>query len=173
MRTISLPFRLPGLNEYQFACRRSPFAGAKMKKDCIRKVQAYLGKESPFEWPVNVEIYYIEPNKKRDIDNITGFGAKVILDAFVKQGLLPDDSTMYVKMLSQSVEQMEQAEILIRVIEKNDPDFIGHKDTTWPRLFKKLGIEENQKEDIIPIRTKSTKTTKRNTKCSRSSLSLF
>lgn len=121
---FELPIRLEGLNEYQNACRRHPLAGAQMKKNAIKKVLVYLTPVTPLEWPVQFDIYYAEPNAKRDIDNVTGFGAKVILDAFVKAGFLPDDGPDYVNKLDQTVlVDKDNPNILIYVKEKGDPNY--------------------------------------------------
>lgn len=87
MKVYDIPLRLPGINEYQAACRRHPLAGARMKRDAVQRVMTYLVPVVKLAWPIQAEIYYTEPNKKRDVDNVCGFGAKVILDALVKAGL--------------------------------------------------------------------------------------
>jgi len=52
---------------------------------------------------VKVQIAYYEPNSKRDIDNISSFGNKVILDGIVKAGMLKNDSQRYVCGIVNSV----------------------------------------------------------------------
>ena len=73
MQMYEIPLRLPGINEYQAACRRHPLAGAQMKKNSIKSVMPYLTPVVKLKWPVQVEIYYTEPNKRRDIDYVTGY----------------------------------------------------------------------------------------------------
>lgn len=46
--------------------------------------------------PVRVHFLWIEPNKKRDYDNVA-FAKKFILDGMVKAGLIEGDSQAYVK----------------------------------------------------------------------------
>jgi len=75
-----------------------------MKKKAMEQVMAYLPKDR-FENVKEIFIIYTEPNRRRDIDNIMGFGAKVILDALVKNGNLPDDGQKYVSSLTQSVDR--------------------------------------------------------------------
>lgn len=41
--------------------------------------------------PVYIRYHWIEPNKKRDLDNISSFGRKVIQDALVKTKVLQND----------------------------------------------------------------------------------
>ena len=48
------------------------------------------------EKPVELEFYWYEKNKKRDHDNVSSFGRKVIQDALVKGGVLKDDGWDYV-----------------------------------------------------------------------------
>ena len=40
---------------------------------------------------------WYEPNRKRDLDNISSFGRKVIQDALVDCGVLKNDGWKYVK----------------------------------------------------------------------------
>lgn len=100
---IELPLRLPGLNEYTCACRSHPVIGNNMKKATMKQIQAYLP-PLLFKNIISMKITYVEPNKRRDIDNIFAFGAKCILDAMVGNGNLIDDSQEYIKKLTQEVE---------------------------------------------------------------------
>lgn len=86
--------QLPGMNEFIDANRRNYHAGAKMKKEaeyivtvCARKT---LGRWRA-SGPVFMRYVWIEPNMKRDKDNISGFGRKIIQDALVKAGYLKND----------------------------------------------------------------------------------
>ena len=99
MCKLVIPGRLPGLNEYTRACRSSRYAGADMKKEGERIVSAYIHKQlrgTKFDKPVSVYFYWYEKNLRRDPDNISGFGRKVILDALVRGGVLMDDSMAWV-----------------------------------------------------------------------------
>lgn len=86
--------QLPGMNEFIDANRRNYHAGAKMKKEaeyivtvCARKTLGRWRASSP----VIMRYTWIEPNRKRDKDNISGFGRKIIQDALVKAGYLKND----------------------------------------------------------------------------------
>lgn len=86
--------RLPGLNEYTKECRRNAYAGAKMKKEAQRIV--YLSilaqlRKVRIEKPVELAYTWCERNRRRDHDNVSGFGHKVIQDALVEAGVLKDD----------------------------------------------------------------------------------
>lgn len=41
--------------------------------------------------PVFIRYLWVERNKRRDLDNITSFGHKIIQDALVTTGVLEDD----------------------------------------------------------------------------------
>lgn len=98
---IEMPIKLPSLNEYVNACRSNPYVGAKMKKDSEELIGWFIKKIAPFRNPVEVSFTWVEPNRRRDVDNIA-FGKKFILDALVKNGVLEDDSQRYVRALSDS-----------------------------------------------------------------------
>ena len=93
--------KLPGLNDYTEACRRNAHAGGKMKREtqdivcwAIRKARL-----KPMAGKVNVRFRWIEPNMRRDKDNIR-FAAKFILDALVEMGIIKNDSWTYIGDLS-------------------------------------------------------------------------
>lgn len=86
--------RLPGLNQYQYACRSHFSKGAEMKKNAIMIVSAYIFQQLKgvsIDKKVKIDYYWYEPNKKRDLDNISSFGRKVIQDALVDNGVLKND----------------------------------------------------------------------------------
>lgn len=92
--------RLPGLNEYTKACRsnRGWQAGAKMKEEAEAQViGAILTQLKGVRFPSSVYITFtwIEPNNKRDLDNVC-FAKKFILDALVKCGVLTNDNRKHV-----------------------------------------------------------------------------
>ena len=91
---LVIPDSLPGLNQYQYACRSHFSKGAEMKKNAIMIVSAYIYQQlKGIEINNKVRIDYIwyEKNKKRDLDNISSFGRKVIQDALVDNGTLKND----------------------------------------------------------------------------------
>lgn len=85
--------RLPGLNEYIDACRRDPRKGNREKREAeeivIWSAKASLRGKIPT--PCIMHYTWYEPNKKRDLDNISGFGRKIIQDALVNARYLPGD----------------------------------------------------------------------------------
>lgn len=96
---LTIPGTLPNLNDYIAAERTNRHKGAKVKADsgnvvavairqCLRGVR--------IEKPVEVHYTWVEPNKRRDKDNVSSFGRKVIQDALVQCGVLRDDGWKYV-----------------------------------------------------------------------------
>lgn len=120
---LTIPDRLDGLNDYISAERTNRHKGAKMKRDneiivavairqCMRGVQ--------IEKPVFMEYVWYEPNKRRDLDNISSFGRKVIQDSLVSAGVLKDDGWKYVVGFSDrfEVDKMNpRIEVLIREVD--------------------------------------------------------
>lgn len=96
---LTIPGTLNNLNDYIAAERTNRHKGAKMKADngnivavairqCLRGVR--------IDRPVFMEYTWIEPSRRRDKDNISSFGRKVIQDALVQCGVLKDDGWKYV-----------------------------------------------------------------------------
>lgn len=84
---------LPGLNEYIEQERRHRQAGAKLKKQCecvVLHALRSLGKLQ-IEKPVYMMYHWYEKDRRRDKDNISSFGRKVIQDALVKARILQND----------------------------------------------------------------------------------
>lgn len=72
------------------------------------------------ETPVFMEYLWVEPNRRRDLDNVSSFGRKVIQDALVQCGVLKDDGWRYVVEFSDRFEvdrETPRIEILIKEIE--------------------------------------------------------
>lgn len=91
--------RLDGLNDYIAANRTNQYKGSKMKRDnedtCIWAIRQQL-RGIRINKPVHIRFAWYEPNKKRDHDNVSSFGRKVIQDALVKTEILKDDGWNYV-----------------------------------------------------------------------------
>lgn len=85
--------RLPGLNEYITAERRHRQQAAALKRQAEQaigwEIRAQL-KGKRFERPVVMRYRWVEPNRKRDKDNIA-FAKKFIQDALVQCGTLKND----------------------------------------------------------------------------------
>lgn len=91
---LIIPTSLPGLNEFIEAERANRQKGASMKRQAQRVVEmcakTQLRKFSP-TGPVWMRYTWYERNRRRDKDNISSFGRKVIQDGLVKAGVLEND----------------------------------------------------------------------------------
>lgn len=91
---LIIPGRLPGMNEYIAAERRNRYAAAKIKKastdTVVKAARASLG-DWAAESSVRMDYLWIEPNMRRDKDNVSSYGRKIIQDALVEGGYLPND----------------------------------------------------------------------------------
>lgn len=97
--TLTIPGRLPGLNEYINECRTHAQRGARMKRKHQEAVMWYILRDlgrKPIDHPVYLKFFWYEKDKRRDLDNISSYGRKIILDALVKSGKLYDDRWSYV-----------------------------------------------------------------------------
>lgn len=86
--------RLPGMNEFIEKQRTNRYVGAKLKREAQDVVAHYIQKHLPkvkIKKPVYITYHWYELNKRRDLDNIAGFGHKVIQDAMVECGLIKND----------------------------------------------------------------------------------
>lgn len=102
---VEIPMRLPSLNEYINACKTQGYRsyyknkhwnkGNQMKQQIQKDIEPYLKKLGVFNNGIRVNFTWIEPDKKRDLDNIC-FAKKFILDAMVNGGVIPDDNSRYV-----------------------------------------------------------------------------
>lgn len=97
---FTIPGRFPGMNEIIAAGNAHRMVGAKMKKDWTKLASdcIMVFKVPVFIPPLKVKFLWIEPDMRRDLDNICA-GAKFIMDAMVEMGRIPKDSQRYVKHL--------------------------------------------------------------------------
>lgn len=96
---LMIPGRLPGLNEYTAASRSNKNQSARMKKDAQTLVMWHIRsqlKGVTITHPVHLSFTWFEPDRRRDRDNISSFGRKIIQDALVTGGVLYDDGWDYV-----------------------------------------------------------------------------
>ena len=93
MVRLVIPGVLPNLNDYIAAERRHRQQGAKLKRQAEQVVMLAAQKlrRVKFTGPVVMRYTWYEPNRRRDKDNVSSFGRKVIQDALVKAGILPND----------------------------------------------------------------------------------
>ena len=121
---LTIPGTLPNLNDYIAAERVNRHKGAKMKSDSGNIVAVAIRQRMRgvrIEKPVFMEYTWIEPSRRRDKDNISSFGRKVIQDALVSTGVLKDDGWKYVVGFSDRFEvDKENPRIEVRIMEVED-----------------------------------------------------
>ena len=90
---LVIPGKLPGLNEYILAERTSRYRAAEIKRDTEYLIGLAARQQlrgARFRKPVVMHYTWMEPNRKRDKDNIA-FAKKFIQDALVRTGVLEND----------------------------------------------------------------------------------
>lgn len=104
---LVIPGRLHSLNEYIGACRRNPHQGASMKREDQQSIEWLIRSQLRgirLDKPVRMSYRWYEPNQKRDLDNVSSYGRKVIQDALVSCRVLTDDSWKQVTGFSDTFE---------------------------------------------------------------------
>lgn len=96
---LIIPGPLPGLNEYIEAERSHRQKGAAMKRQAQQIVElcakTQLRRFRPSA-PVFMAYTWYERDRRRDKDNISSFGRKVIQDGLVKAGVLKNDGWAHI-----------------------------------------------------------------------------
>ena len=120
---LTIPGRLPGLNEYINASRSHAQEGGRFKKRSQELVCWYvlkcLGRRT-IERPVFLKFTWYEQDKRRDLDNISSFGRKIIQDALVTSGVLHDDGWGYVVGYSDKFKvDKDNPRIEVQIIEQD------------------------------------------------------
>ena len=118
--------RLPSLNDYVLANRSNRYAGASMKKRNEQMIDKAILKaiDGGFlrmvnKYPITLKIAWYEPNKRRDVDNIT-FAVKFIQDALVKADVIEDDSQNFINVVQHEVYiDRENPRIEVEILERN------------------------------------------------------
>ena len=96
---VIIPGRFPSLNEFIEANRTHKQKGNKMKQESQNLISLYLAQQHHklhIYGPVELHYSYYEPNKKRDLDNVSGYFHKVFQDSLVNCGVLINDSRHYI-----------------------------------------------------------------------------
>lgn len=96
---LTIKGRLPGLNEFINAERRNKYEAAKMKREAEELVtwSAKASRLKKFPEPCVMHYRWYEATRKRDKDNVSGYGRKVIQDALVKAGYLRGDGWAHIE----------------------------------------------------------------------------
>lgn len=90
---IIIPFALPGLNELIAAERQHRQKAAKLKRENQRAVELCIRSQlrRPLREPVTMHYLWVEKDRRRDKDNVSSFGRKIIQDALVSVHVLRND----------------------------------------------------------------------------------
>lgn len=127
---LTIPGLLPGLNEYIEAERgkKGMYKAASMKK----KVEHVIGimiksqlRGVRFTGPVVMHYTWIEPNKRRDKDNIA-FAKKFIQDSLVQMGVLENDGWKHIEYFTDSFAvdpENPRVEVVIEDYEGGKPSY--------------------------------------------------
>lgn len=97
IQRFEVPGKLPSLNEYTRSCRTNPYAGASAKKEAQARVLTAINaaRLAPMKPPVLVSFEWVEPDMRRDKDNISS-AKKYILDALVVSGIIKNDNWRWI-----------------------------------------------------------------------------
>lgn len=124
--TLIIPLTLPGLNEYINAERSNRYKGAHIKRQTQNDIEIFIrqainkGTLHRHENQCELEITWIEPNNRRDGDNIS-FATKFIQDALVEMGVFPDDSRKYINGLKHTfMTNQRDPQIIVEIKEKKN-----------------------------------------------------
>ena len=87
-----IPFTLPTINDVVGANRANRYQGAGQKRYWQSRVEKILRRGArPLREPVTIRWVWVEKDRRRDPDNVSGGGRKIILDAMVRVKLLRGD----------------------------------------------------------------------------------
>ena len=106
--SLTILGRFPSLNEYVCAERRNRYAGASIKRKETERVKRAARTLPHVDAPVRVAFLWVEPNKRRDVDNVA-FAKKFILDGLVAAGVLDDDDPAHVRGFSDTFDYDKDA----------------------------------------------------------------
>lgn len=96
---FEIPGRLPGLNDMVSGTGRPWWACRKTKDKAMELIGWYLRKSNvpKFSEPISIHINWVEKDARRDRDNVSSGGTKILLDAMQKYGIIVNDSRKWVK----------------------------------------------------------------------------
>lgn len=94
---FEIPGRLPALNEWTAACKSHYARAGRMKREAQDAIVWAIkaARIKPLKGKAYVHFTWIEPNMRRDFDNID-FGKKFIFDAMQEAGVIPNDNWKHI-----------------------------------------------------------------------------
>lgn len=125
---LEIPFRLPGLNEVNAANRSNRYAGAKLKRETDAALELIIKAAHmlPVTEPCIVHMLFVEPNRRRDVDNVES-AKKFILDALVRTGVLLNDNPKHVIGCPSFTVYDDHACVRVTIIEDEREDWLRKK----------------------------------------------
>lgn len=91
--------RLESQNTFIFENRCGKFRGNRFKKEQQNIVKEFIQEsdlERVLEYPLHVTFFFYEKNRKRDLDNISSWAHKCIMDALKEFGIIENDGWKHV-----------------------------------------------------------------------------
>lgn len=121
MYKVTIPMKLPSLNEYIDACKiqRGKWnKGNEIKQTTQTELVYYLRKLPKFERPIQIVFRWISKiGDRRDLDNIC-FAKKFILDAMQNAGRLQNDNRKWVTGFEDHFEYGSQYAVILEIEEE-------------------------------------------------------
>lgn len=122
INTFTIKAKLPSLNDVIDKNRVSKYYGNMYKQD-IQEVIGWAIKQArvmktlkPIKNPCEIYIDWHESTKRRDADNVQS-SQKFVLDAMVKNGILPNDNRRYVKQIYHKIIDDKVDFVVVRIEE--------------------------------------------------------
>ena len=122
MNTFKIKAKLPSLNDVIEKNRANKYLGAKFKAD-IEEVIGWAIKQAvvmktlkPVKKTCVIYIDWHEATKRRDVDNVQS-SQKFVLDAMVKNGILPNDNRRWVRQIYHDIIDDNDDFVVVRIEE--------------------------------------------------------
>lgn len=114
---MTIEGRLPGLNDLISSRGRPWWACQKTKDNAMELVMWEFKrfKVPAFKVPIILKIAWIEKNRRRDRDNVSSGGSKIILDAMKHLGIIIDDSRRWVHDIQNGTTQIDKVRPRIEI----------------------------------------------------------
>lgn len=96
MYKVTIPLKLPSLNDYIEACNSNKYRGNKLKRETQDQIMWFLKRMPKYNCKMIIHLTWHEANYKRDKDNVC-FAKKFILDALQELGKIPNDNNKYIE----------------------------------------------------------------------------
>jgi Holliday junction resolvase RusA-like endonuclease len=156
---LTIPGLLPGLNEYIDAERgnKGKYKAASMKKQAEHLIGFMIKSQLRgvrFAGPVVIHYTWIEPNKRRDKDNIA-FAKKFIQDSLVRMRVLENDGWKHIEYFTDSFAvdpKNPRVEVVIEDYEGGKPSALLEGFTTRQlveELFRRIGTEKDEQAEKL------------------------